>query len=183
LISLVKLALDFTTKIGHNSLMMMKGKVMTDKTPSKRSVAIAIMNANAQEPVPFVVGKIAEAIGVSTANAKSYYRYIAQNGLSNVPSTALAKTPKAPKTKTVKAVVTTTDNGGVRMTRAPKATKVDAVKTETDRLSMIRQAHQRMVADGRVVTHGAKFNYDTREFEDSIPETNEVEDLCEMFSV
>jgi hypothetical protein len=169
--------------------MMMKGKVMTDKTPSKRSVAIAIMNANAQEPVPFVVGKIAEAIGVSTANAKSYYRYIAKNGLSEQK---FVETPKAPKVPKVKAVVTKTENGRVRMSRAPKATKpefdviVDRSFPEPDnldRLALIRQTHQRMVADGRVVTHGAKFNYDTREFEDSAPETNEVEDLCEMFSV
>lgn len=147
---------------------------MTDKTPSKRSVAIAIMNANAQEPVPFVIGKIAEAIGVTEANAKSYYRYIVKNGLSVLPTDLLAKTPKAAKTKAVK---------------APKL-KFDVIVDRSfpepdnlDRLALIRQTHQRMIADGRIVTHGAKFNYDTREFEDSIPETNEVEDLCEMFSV
>lgn len=173
----------------------MKGNVMTDKTPSKRSVAIAIMNANAQEPVPFVIGKIAEAIGVTEANAKSYYRYIVKNGLSVLPTDLLAKTPKAPKTKTVKAVVTKTENGGVRIARAPKPVKAPKLKFDEvvdisfpepdnlDRLALIRQTHQRMIADGRIVTHGAKFNYDTREFEDSIPETNEVEDLCELFSV
>lgn len=178
---------------------------MTDKTPSKRSVAIAIMNANAQEPVPFVVGKIAEAIGVTEANARSYYRYIVKNGLSVLPTDLLAKTPKAPKTKTVKAVVTKTENGGVRIAREPKPVKAPKLKFDEvvdisfpepdnlnlseqdgmDRLALIRQTHQRMVADGRLpaTARGAKFNYDTREFEDSIPETNEVEDLCEMFSV
>lgn len=175
----------------------MKGNVMTDKTPSKRSVAIAIMNANAQEPVPFVVGKIAEAIGVTEANARSYYRYIVKNGLSVLPTDLLAKTPKAPKTKTVKAVVTKTENGGVRIARAPKPVKAPKLKFDEvvdisfpepdnlDRLALIRQTHQRMVADGRLpaTARGAKFNYDTREFEDSIPETNEVEDLCELFSV
>lgn len=162
---------------------------MTDKTPSKRSVAIAIMNANVGEPVPFVVAKIAEAIGVTVANAKSYYRYIAKNGLSEQK---FVETPKAPKVPKVKAVVTKTENGRVRMARAPKTTKpefdviVDRSFPEPDnldRLALIRQTHKRMVAEGRITTHGAKFNYDTREFEDSIPETNEVEDLCEMFSV
>jgi len=169
--------------------MMMKGNEMTVKAPTKRSVAIAIMNANVQEPVPFVAGLIADAIGVTQAKGRAYYLYIVKHGLSNVPSETFAKTVKtaksfkAPKPKAVKAVVTKTENGGVRMTRAPKVTKVAAVKTETDRLSMIRKTHQRMLAEGRIITHGAKFNYDTREFEDSAPETNEVEDLCEMFSV
>ena len=163
---------------------------MTAKAPTKRSVAIEIMNANVQEPVPFVAGLIAEAIGVTQAKGRAYYLYIVKHGLSNVPSEAFAKTPKAPKPKAVKAAKT-------KAVKAPKL-KFDVIVDRSfpepdnlnlseqdgmDRLALIRQTHQRMLAEGRIVTHGAKFNYDTREFEDSAPETNEVEDLCEMFSV
>ena len=152
---------------------------MTAKAPTKRSVAIAIMNANDGEPIPFVAGKIAEAIGVSAAKGRAYYNYIVKHGLSNVKAVATTKAPKpkavkTPKTKTVK---------------APKL-KFDVIVDRSfpepdnlDRLALIRKTHQRMLAEGRITTHGAKFNYDTREFEDSAPETNEVEDLCEMFSV
>jgi len=153
---------------------------MTVKAPTKRSVAIAIMNANVQEPVPFVAGLIADAIGVTQAKGRAYYLYIVKHGLSNVPSETFAKTVKtaksfkAPKPKAVK---------------APKL-KFDVIVDRSfpepdnlDRLALIRKTHQRMLAEGRIITHGAKFNYDTREFEDSAPETNEVEDLCEMFSV
>lgn len=167
--------------------MMMKGNEMTVKAPTKRSVAIAIMNANVQEPVPFVAGLIADAIGVTQAKGRAYYLYIVKHGLSNVPSEGFVKTPKAPKPKAVKAV----------KTKAPKPVKAPKLKFDRvvdisfpepdnlDRLALIRQTHQRMVADGRLpaTARGAKFNYDTREFEDSAPETNEVDDLCEMFSV
>jgi len=167
--------------------MMMKGNEMTAKAPTKRSVAIAIMNANVQEPVPFVAGLIADAIGVTQAKGRAYYLYIVKHGLSNVPSEAFAKTPKAPKPKAVKAVKTKAVK--TKAVKAPKL-KFDMIVDKSfpepdnlDRLALIRQTHQRMLAEGRIVTHGAKFNYDTREFEDSAPETNEVEDLCEMFSV
>lgn len=188
--------------MGYDMNMMMKETVMTDKTPSKRSVAIAIINENAQEPVPFVVGKIAEAIGVTEANAKSYYRYIVKNGLSVLPTDLLAKTPKAPKTKTIKAVVTKTENGGVRIARAPKVAKAPKKVDDSKKFPVIgpdgqtvmrtadeiKEAIERIRLRDQLRAEGAtgfaaNFNYKTREFEPDISETNDVEDLCALFNV
>jgi hypothetical protein len=68
---------------------------------SKRSDAIVVMNENAALPMADVVKLIAERIGVTEANAKSYYRYIVQHSLASgvvVKSERTAKTPRAPKT-------------------------------------------------------------------------------------
>ena len=85
---------------------------MTEAKVSKRSQAVAIMKANADAPMASVVTLIAQAIDVSEANAKSYYRYIVEHKLAPgiVAKTARAvkeKVAKAPKvTKTVKIVKT-----------------------------------------------------------------------------
>ena len=71
---------------------------------SKRADAIFIMNENASLPMADVVKLIAERIGVTEANAKSYYKWIVANG-------------KAP--------------GVVQKTE--RAAKVSAKKTEIDR--------------------------------------------------
>ena len=74
---------------------------------SKRSDAIFIMNENADKPMADVVKIIADRIGVTEANAKSYYKWIVANGKGAgvVEKTArAAKTPKAPKTAKPKLV-------------------------------------------------------------------------------
>ena len=67
---------------------------------SKRADAIFIMNENAALPMADVVKIIADRIGVTEANAKSYYKWIVANGKASgvVQKTErAAKTPKAPK--------------------------------------------------------------------------------------
>jgi uncharacterized protein YaiI (UPF0178 family) len=62
---------------------------------SKRNQAIEIMKANATLDMAAVVLLIAKAIDVSEANARSYYRYIVQNGLADGKVVAKAKAEKA----------------------------------------------------------------------------------------
>jgi hypothetical protein len=53
------------------------------------------MKANATLDMPAVVTLIAKAIDVSEANARSYYRYIVQNGLADGKVVTKTKEPKA----------------------------------------------------------------------------------------
>lgn len=75
---------------------------------SKRSEAIEVMKANATLAMADCVKLIAERIGVTEANAKSYYRWIVQHGMApgSVEKSARApkaeKAPKAAKPKLVK---------------------------------------------------------------------------------
>jgi len=73
---------------------------MTEPKVSKRSQAVAIMKANADSPMAEVVTLIAQAIDVTEANAKSYYRYIVEHKLA--PG-IVAKTTRAVKEKVAKA--------------------------------------------------------------------------------
>ena len=82
--------------------------------------AIFIMTENATLPMADVVKLIAEKIGVTEANAKSYYRWIVANGKAPgvVEKTARAKsvkTPKAAKPKLIKAKP-------IKLTDKPKIT-------------------------------------------------------------
>jgi hypothetical protein len=60
---------------------------------SKRNDAIEVMKANAKLPMADVVKLIADKIGVTEGNAKSYYKWIVANGKApgNVEKTARAK--------------------------------------------------------------------------------------------
>lgn len=88
---------------------------------SKRNDAIFIMTENAALPMADVVKLIAEKIGVTEANAKSYYRWIVANGKAPgvVEKTARApkadKAPKAAKPKLIKAKP-------IKLTDKPKIT-------------------------------------------------------------
>ena len=87
---------------------------------SKRNDAIFIMTENATLPMADVVKLIAEKIGVTEANAKSYYRWIVANGKAPgvVEKTARAKStkePKAAKPKLIKAKP-------IKLTDKPKIT-------------------------------------------------------------
>ena len=76
---------------------------------SKRETAIEIMKANPTLPMRDVVALIADRIGVTDANAKSYYRWIVANDKAPglVEKTArtvrTARTPKEKKPKMIKA--------------------------------------------------------------------------------
>lgn len=76
---------------------------------SKRSDAIEIMKANAKLPMAEVIKLIADRIGVTEANAKSYYRYIVQHNLGpgtvekSTRAPKAAKAPKSSKPKLIKA--------------------------------------------------------------------------------
>ena len=65
---------------------------------SKRNDAIFIMNENAHLPMADVVILIAEKIGVTDANAKSYYRWIVANGKASGVVEKTTRAPKAPRT-------------------------------------------------------------------------------------
>lgn len=88
---------------------------------SKRNDAIFIMTENATLPMADVVKLIAEKIGVTEANAKSYYRWIVANGKApgTVEKTARApkadKAPKVAKPKLIKAKP-------IKLTDKPKIT-------------------------------------------------------------
>ena len=93
---------------------------MTEAKVSKRSQAVAIMKANAESPMATVVTLIAQAIDVSEANAKSYYRYIVEHKLA--PG-IVAKTTRAVKEKVAKAP---------KVSKAAKTPKVKAQKHVVD---------------------------------------------------
>ena len=71
---------------------------------SKREDAIQVMKANSDKPMSEVVVLIAEKIGVTDANAKSYYKWIVANGKAPgvVEKTARAVSTKTPKVKATK---------------------------------------------------------------------------------
>jgi len=75
---------------------------------SKRADAIFIMNENANLPMADVVKLIADRIGVTEANAKSYYKWIVANGKApgvvqkTERAAKNAKAPKAAKPKLIK---------------------------------------------------------------------------------
>lgn len=72
---------------------------------SKRSDAIEVMKANEGKSMADVVKLIADRIGVTEGNAKSYYKWIVQHGMApgEVVKTARAKAePKAKAAKTAK---------------------------------------------------------------------------------
>ncbi len=72
---------------------------------SKRSEAIEVMKANEGKSMADVVKLIAERIGVTEGNAKSYYKWIVQHGMAPgevVKSTRAKAEPKAKAPKTAK---------------------------------------------------------------------------------
>ena len=105
---------------------------------SKRAQAIAIMNANADKPMAVVVPLIANAINVTEANAKSYYRYIVEHKLAAGAVQKSVKTKEVPAKKLLKEV-------GVKLEKPKKNrftgnVKTTAPKTE-DEVSRIKAAN------------------------------------------
>ena len=90
---------------------------------SKRSEAIEVMKANEGKSMADVVKLIAERIGVTEGNAKSYYKWIVQHGMAPgevVKSTRAAKAKAEPKAKSEK-------------TAKPKLVKVPKPKVQGDK--------------------------------------------------
>jgi hypothetical protein len=90
---------------------------------SKRSEAIEVMKANEGNSMADVVKLIAERIGVTEANAKSYYKWIVQHGMAPgevVKSTRAAKAKAEPKAKAPK-------------TAKPKLVRVPKPKVQGDK--------------------------------------------------
>ena len=111
---------------------------------SKRSQAIAIMNANGDKSMAEVVVLIADAINVTEANAKSYYRYIVEHKLAAGASTSTGAVQKSVKTKEVPAKKLLKEVG-VKLEKPKKNrfagnVKTTAPKTE-DEVSRIKAAN------------------------------------------
>jgi hypothetical protein len=70
---------------------------------SKRSDAIEVMKANPKLSMNECVALIAERIGVTEANAKSYYRWIVAHGMAPGAVEKAARAPKAKAEKVAKA--------------------------------------------------------------------------------
>jgi hypothetical protein len=68
---------------------------------SKRQNAIEIMSANSDKPMSAVLPLIAAANGITDAAARSYYKWIVENGMAPgvVDSTRTVKAAVAPVTK------------------------------------------------------------------------------------
>lgn len=77
---------------------------MAKEKTSKRAQAISIMNANKDKSMSDVVALIAKTIDVTEANARSYYRWIAANGLATANVEAKSKAEKPAKVKAEKPV-------------------------------------------------------------------------------
>ena len=82
-------------KTTSSSILNERGQNM-----SKRNQAIEIMNANASAPMGDVVKLIAKKIGVTEANARSYYRWIVANGKGKGTVEKKAKVAKVKTKKT-----------------------------------------------------------------------------------
>ena len=102
---------------------------------SKRGQAIAIMAANPNEPMASVVAMIAKKIGVTEANAKSYYKWIVANGMAsgNVEKTSKAKAAKPAKVSAKEATVK-------RLAAEVVAKATQAKKAETKKPAKATQA-------------------------------------------
>ena len=81
-------------KTTSSSILNERGQNM-----SKRNQAIEIMNANASAPMGDVVKLIAKKIGVTEANARSYYRWIVANGKAKGTVEKATKKAKVTKSK------------------------------------------------------------------------------------
>jgi hypothetical protein len=97
---------------------------------SKRQVAIDIMNANADKPMPEVMALIAKAIGLTVGVSRSYYKYMVENSLAagNIEASAKIRTPKV-KVKAEKPAK------APKETKAPKEAKAVTVKAKGNRFT------------------------------------------------
>lgn len=103
------------------------------KAPTKTSLAIETMNANAKKPMADVIPLIAAASGVDLRLAKNYYLWAVRKGLAKGTVEKAAKAPK-----TVKVAV-------VKKAAKAKAEKLPAVKkpsaTKSDAVAAIKEAN------------------------------------------
>lgn len=108
---------------------------MAKEKTSKRAQAISIMNANKDKSMSDVVALIAKTIDVTEANARSYYRWIAANGLAtaNVEAKSKAKAEKPAKAKVEKVKTAKTVEAKPKGNRFTGKVKADAKATATDK--------------------------------------------------
>lgn len=99
---------------------------------SKRSQAIAIMNANADKAMDEVVALIASEIEVTEANARSYYTWIVKNGKAAglIVARPRGRKASAPKARALKAKPAKTKKAAA--TRLAKAKVAVEGKTEAE---------------------------------------------------
>lgn len=163
-------------------------------------IAIRIINENVGKHEGEVCVLLMEALGVNVGRARDFYRTHIRKGncivKEIVPDPTIRK-KGAVKTKTSK----------VKVEKAPKVAKPKTAKTPKkvdDRKKFpvigpdgqtvmrtadeIKEAIERIRLRDQLRAEGAtgfaaNFNYETREFEPHISETNEVEDLCALFNV
>lgn len=86
---------------------------------SKRSEAIEVMKANEGMSMADVVKLIAERIGVTEGNAKSYYKWIVQHGMAPGEIVKSARAKAEPKAK-AKAPKTAAASAKPKLVRVPK---------------------------------------------------------------
>lgn len=100
---------------------------------SKRNQAIEIMKQNSSLDMNAIVPLIAKAIDVSEANARSYYRYIVQNGLAtgNVVTKVRAKKVKTKAVPAEKLLKELNLKPSARPNEAAEALKdIEAIKAK-----------------------------------------------------
>jgi len=106
---------------------------------SKRQVAIEIMNSNSKKSMAEVIALIAQANGLSSGAARSYYTYLVKQGMAKGTIEVVAKSAKE---KAVARMVKET----VAKTAKPKAkTKAEAVKAlakSPDEIEKIKAANK-----------------------------------------
>ncbi|MEN6624039.1 MAG: hypothetical protein ABFD50_21145 [Smithella sp.] len=111
---------------------------------SKRSEAIEVMKANEGKSMADVVKLIAERIGVTEGNAKSYYKWIVQHGMApgEIVKTARAAKAKAePKAKAPKAAKP-------KLVKVPKP-RVAGDKEEAEKAKLGKEKTAEEIADIR----------------------------------
>jgi hypothetical protein len=108
---------------------------------SKRSEAIEVMKANEGKSMADVVKLIAERIGVTEGNAKSYYKWIVQHGMAPgevVKSTRAKAEPKAKAAKAAKP----------KLVKVPKP-RVAGDKEEAEKAKLGKEKTAEEIADIR----------------------------------
>ena len=108
---------------------------------SKRQVAIEIMNSNVKKPMADVIALIAEANGLSSGAARSYYTGLVKMGLAKgkiEESVKAVKAPKAAKEKTVKRMA---KEVAAKAVKAVKAVKPTAPTKSADEIEKIKAAN------------------------------------------
>ena len=145
---------------------------------SKRATAIEIMKANEGKSMAEVLVLIAEAIGVTEAGAKSYYKWIVANGKAPgvVEKTARApkqKSEKTPKQKAPKLIKPKIDMSGIKekkpITDKTAEEIADIRNKNLARLKAVGKKYMKgQYAEGNVGGFSKKEAKEAREYVDAV---------------